>query len=450
MTPTPMYKFYIQIDSMDKIDDVSGNGTVAPGTTAEIHWLIIPAAGAAADAPNGKLHFVGATLSYTLGGEQEVVEVAPDFITVKPLPQLTLDYFLTQEVRGDDPLTDEIEPIEPYTLGVRIKNSAIAAAQSVKIDSAQPKIIENKQGLLIGFEIIGSTIDDRPAAPVLLADFGKIDGHSAKVGRWWMTSTLAGTFEDFTATFSHADELGGTVTSLLKATPSHFLVHDVRVDLPGRDTIKDFLAEDGDTLNVYESHGLDTPVTDHSAEAQLTLTGQSGTARDYRLDYPTGSGFNYLKLPDPNAGAKIIKAAFRSDGKPLPEENVWISRTRNRDTSPYSWNYFINLFDSGDGSGSTSLRFDDAVQGAEPPILQFIPTRTTHEGKQLGFLVEASDPNGDAISLSAQPLPAGAVFVDNSDGSAHFNWTPAEGQQDATQSDSAPKTANSAAPNPPP
>ncbi len=308
--PDPDVKFYIRIDSMDKIDDVSGKGTVAPGTTAEIHWLIIPNPGAAADAPNGKLHFVGATLSYTLGGEPEVVEVAPDFITVKPLPQLALDYFLTEEVRGDDPLTDEIEPIEPFTLGVRIKNNGIATAESVKIDSAQPKIIDNQQGLLIGFEIIGSTIDDRPAAPVLLADFGKIEGNSAKVGRWWMTSTLAGKFDDFNATFSHADELGGALTSLMELPATHLLIHDVRVDLPGRDTVKDFLAEDGDTLRVYESHGLDTPVTDHSSAATLTLTGQGGSAMDYRLSYPAIPGFNYLQLPDPHNGSKIIKVSL--------------------------------------------------------------------------------------------------------------------------------------------
>ncbi|WP_428623320.1 putative Ig domain-containing protein [Sedimenticola sp.] len=420
-------KFFIRIDSMDNISDVSGNGSVAPQTTAEIHWLIIPASGAAGSAPNGKLHFVGATLSYTLGGEPESVEVTPDFIVVKPLPQLTLDYFLTQEVRGDDPLTAEIEPIEPFTLGVRIKNNGIAPAESVKIDSAQPKIVENEQGLLIGFEIIGSTIDGQPSAPVLLADFGQIEGNSAKVGRWQMTSTLAGEFVDFTATFSHADELGGAVTSILEATNSHLLMHDVRVDLPGRDGVKDFLAMDGDVLRLYESHGVDSEVVDHSDEAVLSLIGQSGTRRDHQLTFPVTAGFSYIKLPDPYAGAKVIKSAIRADSKPLPGENVWLSRTRNRSTSPYTWDYFINLLDAESG-GSYTLQFDDAVVGPEPPVLQFITNRTTYEGNPVGFQVVATDPNGDVVSLSASPLPAGVTFMDSGDGTATFNWTPAEGQ----------------------
>ncbi|MCG7948093.1 MAG: calcium-binding protein, partial [Candidatus Thiodiazotropha taylori] len=204
-------QFFIRIDTMDNIADVSGYGSVLPSTTAEIHWLIIPAPGAAENNPTGKLYFVGATLDYTLGGEPESVTVTPDFITVKPLPNLTLDYFLTREVNADDPETPAIEPIEPYTLGVRVQNNGIAEARNLKIDSAQPKIIENEQGLLIGFEITGSSVDDQPSAPTLLIDFGTIAGNSSKVGRWDMISTLSGEFVEFTATFTHADELGGAL-----------------------------------------------------------------------------------------------------------------------------------------------------------------------------------------------------------------------------------------------
>ncbi len=88
----PNVKFFIRIDSMDGIEDVSGNWKVAPSSTGEIHWLIIPVPGAAEGAPTGKLYFVGATLSYTLGGEPETVEVTPDFITVKPLPRANRVY----------------------------------------------------------------------------------------------------------------------------------------------------------------------------------------------------------------------------------------------------------------------------------------------------------------------------------------------------------------------
>jgi hypothetical protein len=420
-------KFFIRVDSMDNISDVNGYGSVSPSTAAEIHWLIIPAPGAAEGSPSGKLYFVGATLDYTLGGEPETISVTPDFITVKPLPLLTLDYFLTRDVNADDPLTPVIEPIEPYTLGVRVLNSGVAEARNLKIDSAQPKIIENEQGLLIGFEILGSSVDDKPVAPTLLIDFDTIPGNSSKVGRWQLISTLSGQFVEFTATFSHADELGGALTSILDAANTHFLVRDVRVDLPGRDAVRDFLAQDGDVLRVYESDSVDTVTVDRSTEANLALQNQSGTLMNYQLTYPVTDGFSFIKLPDPHAGRKAIVRVVRSDGKLISTDNAWLSKSRNRNTSPMSWDHSINLFDA-NTTGVYIIQMDDAVSGPVAPVLQYIPERTTHEGAQIGFLVEASDANGGIPALSAAPLPTGAVFVDNGDGTAFFNWTPAVGQ----------------------
>jgi hypothetical protein len=411
---------------MENISDVSGYGSVAPSTSAEIHWLIIPAPGAAENLPNGKLYFVGATLTYTLGGEHQSVSVTPDFINVKPLPNLTLDYFLTREVKADDPLTSEIEPIEPYTLGVRVQNNGLAQARNLKIESAQPRIVENEQGLLIGFEIIGSTVDDQPVTPTLLTDFGNIPGNSSKAGRWEMTSTLSGEFVEFSATFTHDDELGGALTSIIDATNAHLLVRDVRDDLPGRDTVRDFLAMDGDIFRVYESDSIDTVVTDRSQDATFTLQNQSGTLVTHQLSFPATNGFSYVRLADPYNGQKEIKQVVRSDGKLIPLDNAWQSRTRNRNAAT-GWDNDISFFDV-NTTGVYIVQMDNQVIGPVPPVLQFIPSRTTYEGRQVGFVVQASDPNGEIPVISAAPLPTGAVFTNSGNGNAYFNWTPSVGQ----------------------
>src|SRR5688572_4833169 len=262
--------FFIRVSSKQGIDNVDGAGQVAGSTTATINWLLIPAPGAAGTSPFGKRYLVGATLRYRFGSEVHVMELNPDAITVKPLPLLTLDYFLTRDVIADDPFTAAIEAPEPYTLGVRVKNTGMAPAKSLKIESAQPRIIENEQGLPINFTITGSYVQDLPAGDSLLINFGDIPAGSSKMGRWLMESNLAGKFVDFTATFTHADELGGALTSLLQATNAHLLLRDVRVDLPGRDVVRDFLAIDGASLRVYESAGPDNAVTDMSAQASLT------------------------------------------------------------------------------------------------------------------------------------------------------------------------------------
>ena len=145
------------------------------------------------------------------------------------------------------------------------------------------------------------------------------------------------------------------------------------------------------------------------------------------MSFPATAGFSYVKLPDPYNGQKIITQVVRSDGKLISLDNAWISKTRDKSTHPYGWTHYINLFDS-DTTGSYAVRMDAQVLGPMPPVLQYIPPRTISEGHQVGFLVEASDPNGEIPVLSAAPLPSGAAFVDNGDGSGYFNWTPNTGQ----------------------
>ncbi|KZX75950.1 hypothetical protein A3715_03700 [Oleiphilus sp. HI0009] len=167
--------FFVNLDDSRNIVSLQegtqgriNDGVIEPQETAELRWLIIPTAGAGGDSAQGKLYYVGATLNFTYGSETQTITVAPDSIVVKPQPLLVLDYFLTEEINGDNPFTQEIEPIEPYTLGVRIGNTGSGPANSVKLESAQPEIVENEHNLAIGFDIVGSYVEDLAAAKSLL------------------------------------------------------------------------------------------------------------------------------------------------------------------------------------------------------------------------------------------------------------------------------------------
>ena len=412
--------FFIRIDSLANINSVDGNGTVGPETSADIHWLIIPAPGASKGLEQGTLYYVGATLRYRIGGEEHVTEVSPDYIFVKPMPELMLDYFLPNDVYGDDAFTSEIEPTIPFNLGVRVRNNGSGVARNLKIVSAQPKIVENEQGLLINFVIEGSQVNEQEATPSLLADFGDIAPNSAGVARWIITCTLSGKFVEFTAEWSHSDELGGELTSLLEAVNTHFLVRDVLVDVPGRDLVRDFLASDGGVLKVYESDTVDTSVVDQSGSSSLRLAGQYGTESQYTLSAPVTAGFMYVKLPDPMGGTKALREIIRSDGKRISLTNAWQSKSRNQD---HTWQHFVHLFDVNTTSSYT-LSFGDPSAGSTAPVLQFIPNRQRLTGEQLSFLVEASNPDRTIPALSATGLPPGATFVDQGDGKAIFDWTP--------------------------
>jgi hypothetical protein len=416
--------FFIRLDTMSNIDNVSGSGTVAPSSAADIHWLIIPAPGASNGLPQGTLYYVGARLSYTIGGTKQVTDVSPDYIFVKPMPQLTLDYFLPGEVYGDDAFTAEIEPPIPFHLGVRVSNNGTGWARQVKIDSAQPRIRENDQGLLINFLIQGSEVNGDAAESSLLVDFGDIAPQDAGTARWIMTCSVSGRFVEFTASYSHSNELGGELTSLLEAVNPHILVHDVRVDLPGRDAIRDFLAQDDSVLRVYESDNVDSAVTDQSAMATLAPLSPQNSLDRYRLAAPPTAGFMLVRLADPFLGTKRIHTVVRSDGKPIAPENAWLSKSRDED---HQWQHFINLFDV-NTPGEYTISFGESSAGPQPPVLQFIPNRNVAEGRQVSFIVEASDPNGTVPRMSASPLPAGARYTDQENGTAVFDWTPVVGQ----------------------
>ncbi len=429
-------EFFIRLDSSYRVTELQEgengavlDGRIAQNTTSEIRWLIIPTGTAAGQKEDGELYFVGAALSYTYGGKEETVQVAPDSIVVKPQPALALDYFLTQEVFGDDAFTAEIEPPEPYVLGIRIRNNGFGAAKNVELESAQPTIVENEQGLAIDFSITGSFVENKPAQPTLLLNFGEIAPQDIVAGRWIMESSLSGEFTAFTASFTHANELGGEVTSLLQSTDAHFLQHNVTVDLPGRDSVQDFLATVQGQLYVLESEptGLSDVFCQHCApvSSQSGILGSFQSNGSRVLTTAAASGFVHIKLADPNVGSKVLNRVVRSDGKVLSADNVWLSKSRADDKR--SFNHFINIFDSSPTAAYT-LYFADSAALPQPPVIQAINDRTANEGGQVGFIVQASDPNGTTPTLTAGAMPTGATFVDQGTGTGVFRWFPKVGQ----------------------
>lgn len=349
--------FFYRTDQVTGITNLSG-GVIEPKAVANINWLIIPAAGSGGNKPEGTVYYVGAKVTYTLNGKTDTVDVTPEAIVVRPQPELVLDYFMPRDVYADDAFTPETEVAEPFTLGVRIKNQGGGVSYKTKIETAQPKIVENRQGLAVSFQILGGFVGDQPAGKSLLLDFGDIESGVSKMGRWSMVTSLAGKFVDFTASFTHADSLGGAVTSLIKEVRTHTLIQDVRVDLPGRDKVRDFLAKDGDVLRVYESDGADTEVQNQTASAQMTVQGNNAVLKFAAV----AQGFAYARVPDPSRGAKVPVQVIRSDGYIVPAENIWLSKERNEDLS---WSYFLNIFDA-NTTGQYTIGF--VAGGAEVSI----------------------------------------------------------------------------------
>jgi hypothetical protein len=406
-------------------------GSVASGGTGKVVYLIVPTPGSAGGTAEGSIYYVGATVKYTVNGVEQTVELAPDFIRVRPMPSLQLQYFLPGDVYGDDPMTQTVsEPVVPFPLGVRVINhSPFAAARELMIQSGQPEIIDNEQGLLVDFRIIGCEVNGLPAAPSLLANFGDIAPQRSAHGDWLMTASLSGRFVKFTAEVTHAPELGGALTSLIAADAitTHRLIGRVQVDLPGRDAVSDFLAVDnmaGDyvAVKLYESDN------DQVSEIVDVYTAANGAAivvagSDHRLTVDAASAKMFVTLPSPVAADRSIRVV-RSDGKLLPSRNCWISKRKNEQLE---WVYTVNLFDTGKLEADTYLlTFSEGVAQNSPPLLTIWGGLVFQALPNTAFSIRASavDPDGMIPVLDTGDLPDGASFVDGKNGSGLFSWSP--------------------------
>lgn len=433
-------QFYIRVDDMVGVigDNVSGNGRIAANSQADIHWLIIPSPGAAGNKVEGQLYFVGATLNYTEAGTPKVMAIGADSITVKPTPELNLDYFLTKDVYADNPLTpDVVEEAEPFKLGVLVSNTGIADASNVSIRSAQPKIIENKQDLLIDFSIIGSKVNGKAVNTGLQTHFGNIPAGKVASGYWIMKTTLAGTFTDISATVSHAENLGGQLTALIKsdAITSHLLAGYVLNNSAGRDNANDFLADDGKAgspvYRLYETDGQVVPVKDLSQSAKLTYLKKEGNYIYYRLTVPKYDGLLFVDIPDPTLHRYPVTRATTLSNRQLPTDNIWTQFIReNGGTDNAKFVSHLRLFDIA-SEGRYDIAYNVNRYKRQPPMIlmeDFLEAVKATPGKKLRLEIRAIDVNGDEIGLIIKNLPAGATFtrVINEAGEVTyvFEWTP--------------------------
>jgi beta propeller repeat protein len=374
--------FFLKVSSLDNIDGVDGDGEVFRNTTSEAHWLIIPSPGAGGDDPAGVGYWVGATLTYTINGEQEILSINPDYITVRPTAQLYLDYFMPYAVLGDNPFTPQTEAPQPFPLAVRVLNDGFGAANKLKIDSAQPKIVDNQQGLLINFKLLGASVNDGAVSPSLTVDMGDVASKDAATAYWEMISTLSGRFVAFDATFSHSSELGGELTSLLKETNTHYLTHRVRVNLPGRDSQLDFLADtDGDSEHlpdaIFESEYPDGATDRAATVAPVTVVWPSAAPARPTTEKPevavalnlTGNplGWIYTRMADPSQGLLKLEDVIRKDGVHLDPNNFWIDEGLDANYQTIYTLQYIDYRAAAGAPGTYTLVFTQPDEDVETP-----------------------------------------------------------------------------------
>ncbi|MEW5744159.1 MAG: hypothetical protein AB1805_01785 [Nitrospirota bacterium] len=398
--------FYVRIMSMHNINAVDGAGRIAPQVASEVHWILIPSPGAGGITPLGKIYRVGGMINFMANGNPQEISMLPDSITVKPQPELLLDYFLPREVWADDPFTGTVEAPIPFALGVRTKNAGYGVAAKMSISSGQPKIVENKQGLLIDFRLLGSSVNGQPVAPTLNLPLGNMPPGACVMGKWDMITTLSGKFVDFTASFTHASDLGGTLTSLIQSVNTHFLTREMLVDVPGSDSILDYLAYDdptGDRMptKIFTSDCAEQPV--NAVGGTLTGLPQPGDP-SVALTMTPISGWVYTKIADPAEGRIPLVSVVRSDGKQLSSRNFWVSEEKPTGKQSEQSIFFVNVIDY-ETTGSYALTYETPAADTTAPVTALIVEEPRYGSDPVyitsltNFLFTATDDISGVLSM---------------------------------------------------
>jgi hypothetical protein len=223
---------------------LSGNGRIESGDEAVIKWLLIPYK-EAAPGTNVVNYLVSGGLVYysTSSGELVSYELYPRAITVRPDPTLELIYFMEKFVQSDDPLTPELEPTIPFTLGLLLTNRGGGVALNLNINSFQPEIVDNEKGLLIDFRIVSSSVNGVSQTPpsLLKVSLGDVASNETKQCVWMMTSSLKGRFMRLNATYTNVNPNGDPKLSLIDKLEFKQLFKSVLIDLPAKkDNLSDF------------------------------------------------------------------------------------------------------------------------------------------------------------------------------------------------------------------
>ncbi len=348
--------FQINVKSLSQLTGVDGTGTLDAQTEGTVVFEMIPTIEAAPETP--QFYSFGGTFSFIdpFEGEELTYPLFPVRLQVNPSPELHVDYFISRHIISDDPLTtDTVEATEPAELAMMIRNVGAGNANNVYLQSAQPQIIENQNGLLIQFNMVGSTMNGVPR-PIGLTDipFGTIESNSAGIAEWYFTSSLLARVISTTPRVIHNNSWGNPQLSLVTELHSHELIKAVNAYGDLEDGINDFLVNETVDFNhtpdiIYFSHGGTAPVGKMlAAFTEGTLTNTNRTVQ--LIVTPNSEGWNYACVDDPAEGQYDIVSCTRNDGQEIPLSNVWITwATMPDDGSPIHENklHIVDNFATG-------------------------------------------------------------------------------------------------------
>lgn len=340
--------------------NVDGPWTLAAGRTGVLKVKFIPTKYAATIAPVD--YIFGGSLTFAVDGKERHADLAEQLMTVRPTPELNLDYFLQRDVIADDAITtDVVEPAEEAEFAVLISNVGYGDAENLRMVTAQPEMVDNEESLFLQYSITSSQLNGQEKSLAfgknVVTDFGTLPAQGHAYAQWWMTSSLLGHFIDYDISYTQLTMSQNPNLSLLGEVRIHELIRSIVVEGNSNARCAFAANEEKDAQHRPDKLFLTDGTTAPIAAAQATIA-SNGDYR-YTLTIEAGSaGWVYAQAADPTGGNATIAEVTRSDGTVVPLRNIWQTWATVTDGQRATHEDLIHIIDHCQGGANTyTVRF---------------------------------------------------------------------------------------------
>ncbi len=302
-----------------------GPWTLKAGETGVLKVKFVPTKFAAPIAATD--YVFGGNLTFAVDGKERHADLAEQILTVKPTPELNLDYFMQRDIIGDDAITkDVVELSEEAEFSVLISNVGYGDAENLRMVTAQPEMVDNEESLFLQYSITSSQLNGKEKSLAfgksVTTDFGTIPAHGHAYAQWWMTSSLLGHFIEYNTTYTQLTLSQNPNLSLLNEVKIHELIRSIVVEGNSNADRGFAVNEEEDNQNLpdvlYLSDGTTQPITTGTA-----TTLESSPYEHTLTVTAIADGWTYVKVADPTGGKATITEVTREDGTVVPLRNIW-------------------------------------------------------------------------------------------------------------------------------
>jgi len=265
-------------------------------------------------------------------------------------------------------------------------------------------------GDLADTEIVSITVNDINQAPILAGIGSRLVDEGQNLNFGVSASDADGviptlTAEDVPTNATFSDNADGTGTFNFNPTYTQAGVYNVR-----------FIASDGD---LADTEVVQITVNDAGNQAPvLAAIGPQSVTENQHLNFGISATDPDNDIPALTAEDVPANATFTDNGDG--------TGTFDFDPDFTQANVYNVRFIASDGALAdteiVAITVNDA--GNQAPVLAAIGAQSVTEGLNLNFGVSATDPDADIPTLTAEDVPANAVFTDNGDGTGTFDFNP--------------------------